>query len=50
MLNKAIWLLKGQNKKEEALKLLNEVKGQISSENPFYNQLTQLYNRISSEN
>ena len=50
MLNKAIWLFKGQNKKEEALKLLNEVKGQISSENPFYNQLTQLYNRISSEN
>ncbi len=50
MLNKAIWLFKGQNKKEEALKLLNEVKGQISSENSFYNQLSQLYNRISSEN
>jgi hypothetical protein len=49
MLNKAIWLFKGQNKKDEALNLLNEVKDKVGFENPSYNQVTQLYNRISSE-
>ena len=49
MLNKAIWLFKGQQKKDEALNLLNEVKDQVGLENPSYNQVIQLYNRISSE-
>jgi hypothetical protein len=49
MLNKAIWLFKGQHKKDEALNLLNEVKDQVGLENPSYNQVIQLYNRILSE-
>ena len=49
MLNKAIWLFKGQKKKNESLNLLNKVKDNISIDNPFYNQITQLYNQILND-
>lgn len=46
MLNKAIWLFQGQKKKNESLNLLKKVKDNIRMDNPFYNQVTELYNQI----
>ncbi len=49
MLNKAMWLFKAQNKKTESLNLLNQVKARIGVENNFYNQVNQLYTKISND-
>jgi len=50
MLNKAIWLFKGMNQKNESLNLLNQIREDISIDNPYYREVTQLYNKILNDN
>ena len=50
MLNKAIWLFKGMNQKNESLNLLNQIREDISFDNPYYREVTQLYNKILNDN